>query len=107
MDASDITRRILGQATLKGYNTLLQKYGESLRNYDASDVCCGFYDASNNTFNTVPNLYPPNFPSYEFRDQVYKGLQANGCVPTNTVISTKQAAVVCPPVVYTVPLGNP
>jgi hypothetical protein len=106
MDASDIIRRIQGQAVLKGYNTLLQKNGQSLTTYDASDVCCGFYDASNNTFNTVPNRFPPNYPSYEFRYNVDQGLRANGCVPTNTMVMTTQSEVICPVVQYDVPLGN-
>jgi len=106
MDASDIIRKIQGQATLKGYTTLLQKNGQSLATYDASNVCCGFYDPSNNTFNTVPNFYPPNYPSYEFRYNVDQGLRSNGCVPTNTLSMTTQSVDVCPAVQYTVPLGR-
>ena len=106
MDASDIIRRLQGQATLKGYNTLLQKQGENRALYDLSHNCCGFYDASSNTFQTVPNFYPPNFSSYEFRYNVDQGLRANNCVPTNTVSILKQSPAVCPSVVYKVPLGN-
>jgi hypothetical protein len=107
MDASDMIRRIQGQATLKGYNTLLQKEGQPASRYDLSDNCCGFFDISNNSFNVFPNFYPPNYSSYEFRYLVGKGLEANGCVPTNTVSITKQAPVVCQSVNYTVPLGTP
>jgi hypothetical protein len=104
MDASDITRMRLGQATLNGYNVLLVKNGQNLS--DPSN-CCGLYDASNNTFNTVPNNYPPNYPSYQFQYYVDQGLRANGCVPTQTMVMQTQSTNVCPAVEYVVPLGNP
>jgi hypothetical protein len=106
MDASDIIRMTLGRATLNGYNVLLQKNGQRPVAYDASN-CCGFYDASNNTFDTVPNNYPPNYPSYQFQYYVDQGLRANGCVPTQTMVMQTQSTNVCPATEYVVPLGNP
>ena len=106
MDASDITRQILAQATLKGYNTLLLKEGQPRANYDLSNNCCGFYDPSSCSWDVMTNIYIPAYPSYELRNLVNQGLVANTCIPTSTVSITKQSAVICPPLVYTVPLGN-
>jgi len=105
MDASDITRQIQGQATLKGYNILLIKERQPRANYDLSN-CCGFYDPSSNQWDISQNFFPPTFSSYEFRNLVNQGLVSNGCIPTNTVSITKQSSEVCPPFSYTVPLGN-
>jgi hypothetical protein len=105
MDASDIIRKIRGQATLQGFNTLLLKEKQPAATYDNSG-CCGFYDTSNCQWDVPKNYYPPLFSSYEFRNLVNTGLVANGCNPTNKVSITKQTNYVMPGVVYTVPLGN-
>lgn len=105
MNASDITRQIQGQATLRGYNTLLLKESQPRAAYDLSN-CCGFYDASSCSWDISQNFYPPTFSSYEFRNLVNQGLVANNCIPTSTVSMTTQSPEVCPPFTYTVPLGN-
>jgi len=105
MNASEITKMIQGQVTLRGYNIQLINEGQPKSNYDLSS-CCGFFDASACAWDLSQNLFPPNFQSYELRDIVNQGLVANGCIPTNTVSITKQSVVVCPPVVFNYPLGN-
>ena len=105
MNASEITKQIQGQVTLLGYNLQLINEGQPKSQYDLSS-CCGFFDASSCSWDISQNFFPPSFSSYELRHIVNQGLVANGCIPTNTVSITKQSVVVCPGVVYTVPLGD-
>ena len=105
MNASEITKQIQGQVTLRGYNLQLINEGQPKSRYDLSN-CCGFFDPSSCSWDISQNFFPPSFQSYELRDIVNQGLVANGCISTNTVSITKQSVVVCPAVVYTVPLGN-
>ena len=105
MNASDITKMIQGQVTLRGYNLQFINEGQTKSGYDISN-CCGYFDASACAWDLSQNLFPPNFKSYEFRHIVNQGLVANGCVPVNTVSITTQSVNVCPPVVFSYPLGK-
>jgi hypothetical protein len=109
MDAGDLIRMRKGQATLAGFNSVLQKQGLSA---STSSGCCGYFNASNCAGFPSPKFNPsytrPSpviYSTYEYRQQVQEGLVVNGCVPTQTVQMAVQQPVICPSVIVTVPVN--
>jgi hypothetical protein len=114
MNASDVIRMRLGQATLTGYgNDLRKTFGpvSTTQNggttygltpcADASG-CCSLFDCSgaNGQFRYLQTVYP----TYQFMDQVYVGLRSEGCIPPSVTLMQKQSTVVCPQFTMTYPL---
>jgi hypothetical protein len=97
-----------GQATLRGFNSVLQKQG--LPASDSSG-CCGYYSDVSNSFPSPkfdPAYTRPSpvvYGTYEYRQLVQAGLVVNGCVPTHTVQMKVQQPFICPTVIVTVPVN--
>lgn len=114
MDAGDITRIQLGQATLIGYSNDLRKmYGPvsitqnggmtyGLTSCADASGCCSLFDCSgaNGQFRYLQTVYP----TYQFMDQVYVGLRSEGCIPPSVTLMQKQNTAVCPLFTLTYPL---
>ena len=106
MNASDITRQVLAQATLKGFNTLLMKEGQPKSDYDLSGGCAGFYDISSCAFLPNPRTSAPSlikYPTYAYRQLVQEGLLDTNVITSNVVVMTVQKPVICPDVVFYYP----
>jgi len=122
MNASDITRRVYAKATLAGFNSLLLKTGQPtseviddptqatpviINTYTTSN-CAGFFDVSSCSFQPNPRPNAPSlikYPSYAYRQLVQEGLQDNNVITSNVMTMNTQKAVICPNIVYTVPLS--
>jgi hypothetical protein len=105
MDARDMTRRRLSQATLAGLNMTLLKTGTPAADFSGSS--CGFYNASTCAWDLSGGLVlAPVYPTYELKALVDNGLLINGCVPSGQVTMSVQPPYVCPDVVYTIPLDT-
>ena len=109
MDAGDLIRMRKSQATLTGFNAVLQK--QSLPVVDTSGHgCCGYFDPSSCTFPspTFDPAYlrpsPVVYGTYEYMSLVNQGLVVNGCVPTKTLEMPVQQALICPSVIVTIPV---
>ena len=98
-----------GQATLRGFNSVLQKQGLPA---SSPSTCCGYFNSSNcagfpspkfNPSYTRPS--PTVYGTYEYKQLVDIGLVVNGCVPTQTVQMAVQTPVVCPTVIVTIPVN--
>ena len=111
MDAGDLIRKRKAQATLAGFNSVLQKQG-----LPASDTsgngCCGYFDASSCSF-PLPTFNPaytrPNptvYATYEYMGLVSEGLVVNGCVPTQVMTMKVQKPAICPSVIVTIPVDT-
>jgi hypothetical protein len=108
MNASDITRQVLAQATLKGFNTLLMKEGQPTSYYDLSGGCAGFYDVSSCSFQPNPRTNAPSlikYPSYAYRQLVQEGVLDNNIITSNVMTMTTQKPAICADIIYTVPLS--
>jgi len=106
MNASDITRQVLAQATLTGFNTLLMKEGQPKAYYDLSGGCAGFFDVSSCSFQPNPRANGPSlikYPTYAFRQLVQEGLLDTNVITSNVLTMTKQPTVICPDVVFIYP----
>jgi hypothetical protein len=113
MNASDVIRMRLGQATLTGYGNDLRRTfgpvtttGNTIRYgltpcADASG-CCSLFDCSgaDGQFRYLQTTYP----TYQFMDQVYVGLRTEGCIPPSVTLMQKQTTAVCPQFTMTYPL---
>jgi hypothetical protein len=107
MDAGDLIRKRKAQATLAGFNSVLQKQG-----LPTSDVsgCCGYFDTSSCSF-PLPTFNPaytrPNptvYGTYEYMSLVSEGLVVNGCVPTQVMTMKVQKPTICPSVILAIPV---
>ena len=109
MDAGDLIRMRKAQATLAGFNSVLQKQG-----LPASDTsgngCCGYFSDASCSF-PLPTFYPaytrPNpvvYATYEYMNEVNQGLVVNGCVPTQVMTMRVQKPTICPSVIVTIPV---
>ena len=107
MDAGDLIRKRKAQATLAGFNSVLQKQG--LPASEASG-CCGYFDASSCSFPlpTFDPAYqrpsPTVYATYEYMGLVSEGLVVNGCVSTQVMTMQVQKPVICPSVIVTIPV---
>jgi hypothetical protein len=106
MNASDITRQVLAQATLTGFNTILMKGGQPKSDYDLSGGCAGFFDVSSCAFLPNPRTNAPSlikYPTYAFRQLVQEGLVDTNVITSNVLTMTKQAPAIYPDVVFIYP----
>jgi len=105
MDARDMTRRRLSQATLAGLNMTLLQAGTPKADFSGNS--CGFYRASTCSWDlSGGRVLAPVYPTYDLKALVDNGLLINGCVPSGQVTMSVQTPYVCPDVVYTIPLDT-